>query len=309
MTSVALELRSVTKQFGDKLALDNLSLSVPTGSVFGFLGPNGAGKTTTIRIVAGLARATAGTVRVLGGSAGVEATAARAGVGYLPDVPGFYSWMDARSFLRFAGELFGLSGRTLEERIDVLLDLSGLVGVTQRLGEYSRGMRQRLGLAQALVNAPQLLLLDEPTSALDPLGRKNVLDMVQSLRGRTTVFFSTHILSDVERVCDSVAIINRGRLIAESSMDDLLRQYGRQWIRLEVEAPPCEMAQAVAGFPWLVESKEVEGGLRLAVRDVRAAQKAVPEMLAARGWGLRRFEVEEAGLEDVFVQLVGEAAE
>lgn len=308
MTAAALELVGISKAFGRKLALDNLSLRVPVGSVFGFLGPNGAGKTTALRILAGLARPTAGSIRLLGRDPDEAGPASRASVGYLPDVPGFYSWMDARGFLHFAGELFGVGGGVLEERIEALLDLAGLSDNRQRIGEYSRGMKQRLGVAQALINAPQLLLLDEPTSALDPLGRKDVLEMVASLRGRTTVFFSTHILSDVERVCDSVAIIDQGRLVAESSMEEVKRRHGRHRVRLEVDAPLPQVVELLAGSPWLTSVEEANGGLRLAVSDLAAAQKAVPALVAGRGWGLRRFEVEETSLEDVFVELVGEGA-
>ncbi|MGB4592717.1 MAG: ABC transporter ATP-binding protein, partial [Coriobacteriia bacterium] len=181
----AIELVGLTKTDGEAYALENVDLSVPEGSVFGFLGPNGAGKTTTLRILTGLARATSGSARVFGVDVVDADDGVRARIGFLPDVPGFYEWMTAREFLRFAGSLFGLTGSVLDERVDVLLDLAGLKDVTTKIGGYSRGMKQRLGVAQALVNAPSLLMLDEPTSALDPIGRKEVLDMIASLAGRT----------------------------------------------------------------------------------------------------------------------------
>src|SRR5581483_2722167 len=169
--------------------------------------------TTMVRILTGLARATEGSVRLLG-SPVVAGRAIPDALGYLPDVPGFYDWMTGSEFIEFAARLFGLTGRALKGRVDNLMQLAGLSGVDTRIGGYSRGMKQRLGIAQALVNAPRLLILDEPTSALDPIGRKDVLDMLASLRGRTTVFFSTHILADVERVCDTVAILDRGCVVA-----------------------------------------------------------------------------------------------
>jgi ABC-2 type transport system ATP-binding protein len=302
-SSLAVDLASVDKTYGSLAALDHLTLSVPEGSVFGFLGPNGAGKTTTLRILGGLAHPTGGTARIFGHEAG--AGDARALTGYLPDVPAFYKWMTADEYLRFAGSLFGLGGTQLRERVTALLELSGLEGTTARIGGYSRGMKQRLGVAQALVNAPRLLLLDEPTSALDPMGRREVLDMIATLRGRTTVFFSTHILADVERVCDTVAIIDHGHVVAHSNIDELRRRRGGLH-RLAVEVDkPLRLAKALESAAWLkgLEGGE-DGGLRLSVDDVEAAQRELPALVAHLGLALRRLQSDELSLEDVFVSLV-----
>jgi len=301
----AVELVGVRKVFRTTAALDGLSLSVPEGSVFGFLGPNGAGKTTTLRILAGLARPSSGAARVLGRDVSGAGGDVRALIGYLPDVPAFYKWMTAPQYLRFAGSLFGLRGDVLEARVAALLDLAGLAGVGTRIGGFSRGMKQRLGVAQALVNAPRLLLLDEPTSALDPIGRREVLDMVAALRGRTTVFFSTHILADVERVCDTVAIIDHGRVAAHAPIDELRRRRGGlSRLAVEVDEPPLLVA-ALEGAAWLraVEVAE-DGGLRLATDDLETAQRELPALVAHLGLALRRLESDELSLEDVFVDLV-----
>lgn len=303
----AIELRELAKLYGDVRALDGASLSVPSGSVFGFLGPNGAGKTTALRILTGLASPSSGSARVLGHDVVTATNRVRAMIGYLPDVPGFYPWMTGRELLRFTGRLFGLSGQTLTTRVDALLDLAGLAGVKTRVGGYSRGMKQRLGLAQALINAPSVLLLDEPTSALDPIGRKAVLDMIASLAGRTTVFFSTHILSDVERVCDTVAILHRGKVAAQARIGDLKSRYGMQ--RIVVEATPSaeSLAAALAGAPWVASiERPSEERLVLAVSDVETAQVEIPAAAAALRVGIRRLESVEVSLEDVFVDLVGE---
>jgi len=301
----AVELVGVRKVFRTAAALDGLSLSVPEGSVFGFLGPNGAGKTTTLRILAGLARPTSGAARVLGHDVLEAGGDVRAVIGFLPDVPAFYKWMTAPQYLRFAGSLFGLRGDVLEARVAALLDLAGLAGVGTRIGGFSRGMKQRLGVAQALVNAPRLLLLDEPTSALDPIGRREVLDMVAALRGRTTVFFSTHILADVERVCDTVAIIDHGRVAAHAPIDELrLRRGGLSRLAVEVDEPR-RLAAALEGAAWLRALEVVEdGGLRLATDDLEAAQRELPALVARLGLALRRLESDELSLEDVFVDLV-----
>jgi len=303
--AIAVELRGLTKVYGDVRALDGVELSVPVGSVFGFLGPNGAGKTTTLRILTGLARPTAGVARVLGTDVSDATNDVRAEIGFLPDVPGFYDWMTAREFLTFAGSLFGVGGAVLSERAEALLGLAGLADVGTRIGGYSRGMRQRLGVAQALINAPKLLMLDEPTSALDPIGRKEVLEMIASLAGRTTVLFSTHILADVERVCDTVAILDRGRVVVQAPMAELTRHTGAQRLLVEVTGDADALAAQFAAAPWASGAVRDGGLLTLTVNDLDAARRAVPVAVAAAGVGLVRLEQVEAALEDVFVELVG----
>ena len=305
MTS-AIEIAGLTKTYGEKRALDGVDIDVPEGSVFGFLGPNGAGKTTTLRILTGLARPTAGTARVFGRDVVGATNEVRADIGFLPDVPGFYPWMTAPEFLQFAGSLFGLGKGVLSARVAALLDLAGLAGVTTKLGGYSRGMRQRLGVAQALINAPKLLMLDEPTSALDPIGRKEVLDMIASLGGRTTVFFSTHILSDVERVCDTVAILHEGRVVTQAPIDELKARYGTSKLVVEVTEAADEFAEVFAGEAWVsCVERLADGALALTVSDIELARRAVPAAVAKRGVGLKRLDSGEVSLEEVFVDLVG----
>jgi ABC-2 type transport system ATP-binding protein len=306
----AIELRGLTKRFGDTLALDHVDLVVRTGFVFGFLGRNGAGKTTALRILAGLARPTSGTAYVLGHDVTHARDAARTRIGFLPDVPGFYPWMTAREYLEFAGRLFGLESPVLDERADALLEMAGLASVTTRVGGFSRGMKQRLGIAQALINAPSLLMLDEPTSALDPIGRREVLEMVASLHGRTTVFFSTHILADVERVCDAVAILERGRVVESASIAELTARAAanRVILQLEGDGAAAAVAGQLAGRAWVRSIDTDEGALRITASDLPTAQREIPAAIAAAGVALRRFEIEEASLEEVFVERVGGAA-
>ncbi|MCL2453792.1 MAG: ABC transporter ATP-binding protein [Micrococcales bacterium] len=301
----AIETRGLVKAFGEHHALDGLDLTVEPGSVFGFLGPNGSGKTTTLRVLLGLARPTAGTAKVLGHDAGHPRI--RHVTGYLPDVPGFPAWMTARQVLELYAGVFGLPRDVARRRVGSLLDLAGLADVTSKVGAYSRGMRQRLGIAQALVNAPDVLLLDEPTSALDPLGRRSVLDLVAGLRGRTTVFFSTHILSDAERVCDTVAIVDAGRVVAAGPLDEV-REGRTVQRRLLVETDdPARLRAALADEPWVsaVTEGTGPGALEVTTAEPERAALGLPALVARLGLGLTRLEPVEPSLEDVFVGLVG----
>ncbi|MBG6060056.1 ABC-2 type transport system ATP-binding protein [Cryobacterium sp. MP_M5] len=316
--TAAIETTGLTKIYGDKLALDSVDLLVEEGSVFGFLGANGAGKTTMLRLLTGLTQPTSGSMKIVGQNVETAGNAVRAQIGVLPDVPGFYDWMTAGEFLRFAGGLFGIEQKILAARSQLLLDQAGLGDVTARIGGFSRGMKQRLGIAQALINAPRLLLLDEPTSALDPVGRKDILDMIAALRGRTTVFFSTHILGDVERVCDTVAILDHGRIVARAPIHELKARYGRQKVFVEVTSGADALAEEVRRQVWAnavstgstgpepTAGDSTGGTIEITVCDVAAARRDIPALVAARGLGLTRFEAGEMGLEEVFVELVGQ---
>jgi ABC-2 type transport system ATP-binding protein len=306
--TAAILATALTKSYGAAKALDSVDLAVDDGAIFGFLGPNGAGKTTMLRLLTGLARPSSGSVRILGREVHGSRGSASADVGFLPDVPAFYEWMTAQEYLSFAGRLFGLERTALTNRAGMLLDFAGLAGVTTKIGGFSRGMKQRLGLAQALINAPKLLLLDEPTSALDPIGRKEVLEMIESLRGRTTVFFSTHILGDVERVCDSVAILDHGRVLTQAPISELKARYSRQKIVLGVTAGTETLSAAIRKKAWASDVAPTDDGrAEITVTDLAAAQRELPELIAAQGIGLVSFDAGEFDLEDVFVDLIAEA--
>lgn len=303
----AVECSTLSKAFGHHLALNAIDLHVPQGSVFGLVGPNGAGKTTLLRILTGLSRATAGSVRLLGRDLRADDPDVRRDIGYLPDVPAFYDWMTSTQALGLAGRLSGLEGPELSGRIHEVLKLVRLEESKQRIGKYSRGMRQRLGVAQALINAPKLLLLDEPTSALDPAGRKELLDFVVTLRGQTTVFFSTHILSDVERVCDHVAVLDKGKVLSQSTMEELRARHGQQTIAVEVTERAEQLAHEIANSPWALSVRPgPRGEILVRASDPAAAQHGIPSLVATAGVGLVRLESAELSLEDVFLELTGE---
>lgn len=305
--SSAILVSAVTKTYHGKCVLDAIDLTVEEGAIFGFLGPNGAGKTTMLRLMTGLARPTSGSIKVLGHDVAAAGNSVRADIGFLPDVPAFYGWMTAGEYLTFAGELFGVERAVLTNRAGMLLDLAGLGGVTTEIGGYSRGMKQRLGVAQALINAPKLLLLDEPTSALDPIGRKDVLDMIKSLRGRTTVFFSTHILGDVERVCDSVAILDHGRILTQAPISELKARYSRRKIVIDVTENAEDLTVLIAGHDWAsAVARGADGSIEVTVTDMGRARLELPALIAAQHAGLVRFEAGDVDLEDVFVEIVAE---
>ena len=309
----AIETRGLTKRFGSILALDRLDLAVPRGSIFGLLGPNGAGKTTTIRILAGLARPTAGSALVAGVPVGLGQPELRRRLGYLDQDPRFYSWMKGRELLELVGRLHGLGGAELRTRVAGMLERTGLAGAAERrIGGYSGGMRQRLGIAQALVHAPELLILDEPVSSLDPEGRRDLLELVAGLRGEATVVFSTHVLADVERICDRVAILDRGRRVTEGPLEELLAAHARPIYNLD-PAPRQEAAVAallarLRAAPWTTDVTATAVGIRVTVADPDAAAGAILPLVVACGVVLESFERARPTLEDVFLELVGNVA-
>ncbi len=309
MTAVRIE--ELRKVFGTFQALDGLSLEVEPGKVFGFLGPNGAGKTTTIRILTGLAHATSGRAWVLGKEVSANGLEIARQIGYLPEEPAFYPWMTPREYLDYIGRVFGMNATERSARIKELLALAGLEeAAKRRIGGFSRGMRQRLALSQALLNHPEILFLDEPASALDPMGRKEVLDFIEQLRGQCTVFMSTHILADVERVCDMVGIINRGKLVIADSRESLVSRYAIPAFEVEVD-PQSESglipwSDALRQEGW-VKSVLLEGFVtRVVVSDVELAKKELVASITKAGLVMTRYEVVQPSLEDVFLQLVNQ---
>jgi ABC-2 type transport system ATP-binding protein len=308
---IAVRTEELRKVFGTIFALDALNLSVEEGTVFGFLGPNGAGKTTTIRILTGLAHATSGQAWVLGKEVTANRREIAQQIGFLPEEPAFYPWMTPREFLDYVGRVFGLPATVRSTRTKELLALAGLEeAAKRRIGGFSRGMRQRLALAQALVNRPKVLFLDEPASALDPVGRKEVLDFIEQLRGQCTVFMSTHILADVERVCDTVGIINRGKLVTAAPREALLAQYAIPAFEVEAdakfEAALVPWSEALRRVTW-VTTISLQGLVaRVIVNDVEAAKRELLASITQAGLILTRYEVVRPSLEDVFLQLVGQ---
>lgn len=305
MTAISIE--NLQKNYGSVKALRGLNLSVAEGVVFGFLGPNGAGKSTTLRLLTGLAHPSGGRASVAGISISNQGSLANH-IGYLPEEPAFYPWMTPIELMEYLGDLFHLKTQERKQRSMELLEQVGLAEVgKRRIGGFSRGMRQRLGLAQALLNMPDVLFLDEPVSALDPQGRKDVLEIISGLHGRCTVFMSTHILGDVERICDSVGIIDQGQLVVEANRQELVERYSLPAFEVEVEHNGHD---TLANFASLAEKQKCVTGvsrtadvLRILVNDVSTGRTALLALIEKEKLPLKRFELVTPTLEDIFLKL------
>lgn len=301
----------LAKTYGDVVALRSLDLEVPRNSIFGFLGPNGSGKTTAMRLLLGLAAPTGGSATVFGLDVVRESVAIRRRVGYLPQQPRFYDELTPRQTLRYARGFFPADpGRSVESEIDEVLELVGLTDKRdQPVGGLSGGQRQRLGIAQAQIHRPELLVLDEPASALDPLGRRDVLEIMRRLKESTTVFYSTHILDDVQRVSDTVAILNDGERVAQAPIDQLLAGSGGPSYDVTVRGDADAARRRLVAQPWVnhVDAIALDGvvNLRVQVGDERAAERGLLRVvLADDEVEVARFAPTASELEDVFVALV-----
>ncbi|MGH2538740.1 MAG: ABC transporter ATP-binding protein [Candidatus Promineifilaceae bacterium] len=299
-----IETRRLRKEFGPKVAVADLSLQVGRGEVFGFLGPNGAGKTTSVKMLLGLTKPTGGEADLLGRPLGDRA--ARAQIGFLPEHFRFHEWLQAAEFLDLHGRLYGMRPAERAAAIPRLLALVGLEGRARtRLAAFSKGMLQRIGLAQALLNNPRLIFLDEPTSGLDPLGRRLVRDIIRDLRAEgITVFINSHLLSEIELTCDRVAFIREGLILRTAALAEL--RQGRLETAVRVGRPAAGLLAGLAQFGddarW---EDEAAGRLRLTLRD----ERCLPDLASwLVGQGLELFELtpRRQSLEELFLEIVGE---
>lgn len=303
--SPAIHTVDLGKRYDDVVALDALSMTVPRGEIFGFLGPNGAGKTTAVKLLLGLTHATGGEAFVLGAPVGDRE--ARRRIGYLPELFRYQDWLSAREVLAFHCTLAGLARQSRGDRIHHALETVGLSKrAGDKVGSYSKGMQQRLGLAVALVASPDLIFLDEPTSALDPVGRREVRDVLHALKATgVTVFLNSHLLTEVEQVCDRVAIVDRGRVIAIGPLADITGDGFS--VRIGVERASPAFLAAIATFG---EAAEEEGGAAVIVRGI--APSRVPdavEALVRAGARITAVEPNRRSLEDQFIRLLHGSAD
>ena len=295
-----LEVKEIHKSFGSKKVLDGVSFSVPENCVFGFIGRNGAGKTTTMRAVLGLLETDGGEIDVCGQRVSYGNTPTNGCIGYLPDVPEFYGYMNAREYLALCGRITGMDRGDVKKRSSELLELVGLDKESHRIKGYSRGMKQRLGIAQALINRPKLLILDEPTSALDPVGRKEILDIISAAKEQTSVIFSTHILSDVERICSRVAFLEGGKTAFEGGIDEMRAMKGDTALELSL-AMSSDTDKVKAAF----HAAELREGKLIFPKASDSDCSELMAFLAAQNIPITRLERHESDLEDIFMEVIG----
>lgn len=296
-----LTLLHVSKAFGKNKVLDDLSFSVPEHTIYGFIGENGAGKTTTMKMILGLLRQDAGEIQVNGETVHYGQNRTNRLIGYLPDVPEFYGFLTPMEYLSMCGEMTGMTSKEIRVRGLEMLELVGLRGEKRRIHGFSRGMKQRLGIAQALFNRPQLLICDEPTSALDPAGRKEILEILLSVKDQTTILFSTHILSDVERVCDEIALLHHGTLAWNGTLEEVKRMRKGSGFQVEV----CKANDLV-----LIRERFSKGRQNGAAEIFYEGknEKDMAEMMrfcVEQGIYLQRIEMVEPTLENLFMEVVG----
>ena len=286
-------------------AVDNLSLEVRQGESFGFLGPNGAGKTTTLKMLMGLVYPTSGSARILGN--GVDDVSTRARIGYLPEHPYFYDYLTGRELLTYSASLFGMKGALASSRVNRMLETVGLdsAAAGRQLRKYSKGMIQRIGIAQALINDPEVVFFDEPMSGLDPIGRREVRDLMLSLRTQgKTVFFSSHILSDVEALCDRVAILHRGKLFKCGALADLTPARSSVEI-VAVGTDNMTLEKLTAGADWAQSIEATPGGAKLRLKSEGNVEQGI-DLIRKAGGKLVSVNPTRGSLEDLFLSAEAE---
>jgi ABC-2 type transport system ATP-binding protein len=309
--SLVIETHNLSKAYQGVQALKDLNLKVQQHSIFGFLGPNGAGKTTTIKLLLGLARPTGGSVTVFGQDSQHDSVSIRRRIGYLAQDPRYYESMTARETLRFTAHFFFTGPKAaIEERIQETLELVGLEDKADRpIKGFSGGERQRLGIAQAQINYPDLLILDEPAASLDPMGRHDVLEVMERLRKYATIFYSTHILDDVQRVSDTVAILNKGQLVAQAPIEELLMGQSGATYQLKVTGCSENARDAVRAQPWVTSLTEVPANgyvsWSVQVTDEAAAESNLLRMVLSEPTAtVVEFGRKKYNLEEVFLSIV-----
>ena len=309
--SLAIQTVDLSKRFNGFDALKKLNIEVEPNTVYGFLGHNGSGKTTTLRLLTGLSSPTAGHAYVFGYDCAEQDIEFRRIIGYLPDVPSFFGFMNGLQYLTYCGELFGLDHGSSMKKAHELIELTGLKeAALRKANKYSRGMKQRLGMAAALVGDPRVVFLDEPISALDPVGRVDILSIIERLKERATVFLSTHIINDVERVCDKVGIIDHGKLVVSQSVKSLKKESTKQGFEVKLVEDPTEILPEIQGREWCDEASCIvgeDGAFKLTayVSDENQARQDLSQMIAKHKYNLLSFNATQISLEDVFIKLAG----
>ncbi|MDV2686006.1 ABC transporter ATP-binding protein [Alkalihalophilus lindianensis] len=296
------QVEQLTKKFGETTVVDRVSFSLEEGRCVALLGPNGAGKTTTLKMLTQLLKPTNGTIQMDGYEQNADL---RAKIGYLPQYPIFHNWMSGKEFLEYVGKLTHLTPTEAKMRASELLEMMGLAdAANRRIGKYSGGMKQRLGIAQAIIHRPKLLLLDEPVSALDPFGRREVLELIRELKKDTTILFSTHVLNDAEEVSDDIIIINQGEIKVADRLHTLQEQHQQPMISLQTKTPIQPLIKEWEDWNGVTEIICEEYVAKVVVTEMEAVKKKMLADIVAKDIPLIAFEVQKSSLEDLFVKVV-----
>lgn len=297
-----LQVRDLIKKYGSKTAVKGLTLDVHEGRCVALLGPNGAGKTTTLNMIAGLTTPSSGSVKFEGMAANDDI---RKFIGYLPQYPSFYGWMTGQEFLIYVGKLAGVEKNLLMERSDELLKLVGIFDAKKRrISGYSGGMKQRLGLAQAMIHSPKLLILDEPVSALDPIGRREVLEMMQKLKQETTILFSTHILNDAEEICDDIVIISNGEIVIHNTLPNIRNEALEPIISIELEEITQDITSLLSSLDFVKDIQINGNKIKLTVENIAVSKDILLKLIVEKEIPIHRFEVGQMTLEELFMKVV-----
>ncbi|WP_174615960.1 ABC transporter ATP-binding protein [Virgibacillus ihumii] len=297
-----LTVNELTKEYDNKLAVNHINFQFDPGKCVALIGPNGAGKTTTLRMLSGLIKPTNGNVLFEGMG---QHDDLRKFIGYLPQYPIFHTWMTGREFLVYVGRLAYMSKKEASKRADELLQLVGLEdSVSKRIGKYSGGMKQRLGIAQAIIHNPRLLMLDEPVASLDPIGRRDVLGLLETLKQKMTILFSTHILSDADEISDELLLLHEGRIVESGSIKELREKYQTSEIELAFQDDPTAYQSALENLPSIETCYMNKNMLYVTAGDMQQARKEILSSAAQKDWPLTSYSIKRTSLEDLFMKAV-----
>ncbi|HDR7992967.1 ABC transporter ATP-binding protein [Bacillus cereus] len=296
-----LEIRNVTKSFKGKIAVNNFSMELQSGECVGLIGPNGAGKSTLIKVILDIINPNAGEVLLNG----IKISKMKREIGYLPQYPNFFQWMTARETLTFMGQLSGLKKEELSKSIPKILEKVGLRGEeNSKVGTFSGGMKQRLGIAQALLHKPSLIVMDEPVSALDPIGRREVLNLIEEIKKDTTILLSTHILSDAEEICERFVIIKDGTKIEDTTITELLQRNSENKLIIEITAKDQKWIDVVKKLPYVKDVEVIGLKVKVKVESIEVNKNLLLQNALEHKVDIIKFEVSNDTLEEIFLKLV-----
>lgn len=301
-----LKVQNINKKYGNFEVLKNISFEIKKGTIYGFLGPNGAGKSTTMNILSGLIDFDGGDIYLDGEDFKKNKRQLLRKVGYLPQNPVFYNYMNANEYLHFIGEITNMPEINIKKRTVEILDIVKLTESSKRkIGQYSGGMKQRLGIAVALFNKPEMVFLDEPTSALDPEGRMEILEFIKDLKSEgTTVFLSTHILSDIERVCDKVSILDKGQILVTDNLENLKNKYIQPIFDIEFDKHRVKLDKVLLNFKWVDNISIVGNKASIYVNNLDIAKSELLKILVQHENNILSYNLRKCNLEDIFIRLV-----